>query len=308
MRCVRAGATTVLNLAAGLDARPFRLDLPRDLRWIHADLPPMVDYFRERMQAETPRCDLEYVAVDLREEAPRRELFARVAGLGPTLVITEGLLLYLPEPAVAGLARELHDSARPRWWLTDLASPRLLKMLEKRWSPTLQAGNAPFVFGPAEGSAWFAPFGWRELEWRSTFGESLRINRTLRGGALFWRCMDRLQPRARREAGQRMSGILLLGNNDDPASTRSVKPCCPPEAASRHMDSARERGDQTRRHDRHAARGCSWRRHLPASAAPCDETGRQAGGRPPSRAPAMPMPPHRPRDRRRPARRCPASR
>ena len=216
LRCVRAGATTVLNLAAGLDARPFRLELPATLRWIHADLPPMVDYFRERMQAETPRCELEYAAVDLREEAPRRELFARVAGLGPTLVITEGLLLYLPEPAVAGLARELHDSAQPRWWLTDLASPRLLKMLEKRWSPKLQAGNAPFVFGPAEGSAWFAPFGLRELEWRSTFGESLRINRTLRGGAWFWRGMDRLQPRARREAGHRMSGILLLGNNDDP--------------------------------------------------------------------------------------------
>ena len=218
-RCVRAGAKTVLNLAAGLDARPFRLELPPEMRWIHADLAPMVDYFREHMAAETPRCQLEYAAVHLRVEAPRRELLARVASLGPTLVITEGLLLYLPEPAVAGLAQELHDSARPRWWLTDLASPRLLKMLEKRWSPTLQAGNAPFVFGPAEGSAWFAPFGWRELEWRSTFGESLRIDRTLRGGAWFWRLMDQLQPRARREAGHRMSGILLLGNTDDPGAT-----------------------------------------------------------------------------------------
>src|SRR5690348_16508298 len=28
LRCVQAGAKTVLNLAAGLDARPFRLDLP----------------------------------------------------------------------------------------------------------------------------------------------------------------------------------------------------------------------------------------------------------------------------------------
>jgi hypothetical protein len=29
LRCVRQGAATVLNLAAGLDARPYRLDLPR---------------------------------------------------------------------------------------------------------------------------------------------------------------------------------------------------------------------------------------------------------------------------------------
>ena len=35
MRCVQQGAATVLNLAAGLDARPYRLRLPPSLRWIH---------------------------------------------------------------------------------------------------------------------------------------------------------------------------------------------------------------------------------------------------------------------------------
>ena len=218
-RCVHAGARTVLNLAAGLDARPFRLDLPVGLRWIHADMPPMVDYFRERMEGETPTCALEYAALDLREEAPRRALFERAAAQGPVLAITEGLLIYLPEAAVVPLARELHDIARARWWLTDLASPRLLRMLAKRWAPGGLQDNAPFVFGPAEGSAWFEPHGWRELEWRSSFGESLRLGRTLRGGKLFWSLMDRLQPRARRENGHRMSGILLLGNEDDPGAT-----------------------------------------------------------------------------------------
>ena len=37
LRCVQQGATTVLNLAAGLDARPFRLALPSSLRWLHVD-------------------------------------------------------------------------------------------------------------------------------------------------------------------------------------------------------------------------------------------------------------------------------
>ena len=215
LRCVAAGAKTVLNLAAGLDARPFRLDLPQDLRWIHADMPPMVEYFRERMAGETPRCALEYAALDLREEGPRRALFERAAANGPVLAITEGLLIYLPDPAVVPLARELHDVARARWWLTDLASPMLLKMLAKRWAPTGLRDNAPFVFGPAEGSAWFAPHGWRELEWRSSFGESLKLGRTLRGGTLLWKFMDKLQSKARRDAGRRMSGILLMGNSDD---------------------------------------------------------------------------------------------
>ncbi len=40
----RDGVQAVVNLAAGLDARPFRLELPRTLRWIDVDLPAMQDY------------------------------------------------------------------------------------------------------------------------------------------------------------------------------------------------------------------------------------------------------------------------
>jgi methyltransferase (TIGR00027 family) len=39
LRCIARGARTVLNLGAGLDTRPFRLALPRALRWIDVDLP-----------------------------------------------------------------------------------------------------------------------------------------------------------------------------------------------------------------------------------------------------------------------------
>jgi len=39
MRLVKEeGVDTVLNLAAGLDARPYRLDLPRETHWIDVDL------------------------------------------------------------------------------------------------------------------------------------------------------------------------------------------------------------------------------------------------------------------------------
>lgn len=209
LRCVRQGAATVLNLAAGLDARPYRLDLPASLRWYQVDMPAMVDYFREQMAGETPRCALEFVAADLRDADARREVFARAAAHGPVLAITEGLLVYLEAAQVADLARALHDVAQAKWWLTDLASPRLLKMLEKRWSPRLRAGNAPFRFGPAEGTAFFAPHGWREAEFRSTWDEAVRLKRTMRG-AWLWSLLGRLQPRQRREELRRMSGIVLL--------------------------------------------------------------------------------------------------
>jgi len=209
LRCVQQGATTVLNLAAGLDARAYRLALPPTLRWLHIDLPDMVDYFRRHMASETPRCDVEFIAADLRERAVRQQVLAHAAGQGPLLVITEGLLVYLEAENVAELAADLHDIAQARWWLTDLASPRLLKFLEKRWSPKLREGNAPFRFGPAEGTAFFAPFGWEEAEFRSSWTESLRLNRTA-PHAWLWKLLRLLQPRRLREEMVRMSGIVLL--------------------------------------------------------------------------------------------------
>ena len=38
---------TVLNLAAGLDARPWRLKLPSGLRWIDVDLPEILQYKKD---------------------------------------------------------------------------------------------------------------------------------------------------------------------------------------------------------------------------------------------------------------------
>src|SRR5262249_38710240 len=38
---VAQGTDMVVNLAAGLDTRPYRMDLPRSLRWIEVDLPGM---------------------------------------------------------------------------------------------------------------------------------------------------------------------------------------------------------------------------------------------------------------------------
>ncbi|HEU4665109.1 MAG TPA: SAM-dependent methyltransferase [Dokdonella sp.] len=209
LRCAREGAATVLNLAAGLDTRPYRLDLPPTLRWIHVDMPAMVDCFREQMAAETPRCTLEFVAADLRDAAVRRELFTRVAACGPVLAISEGLLIYLDADDVAALSRDLHDVARARWWLFDLASPLLLKFLERRWSPTLRDAGAALRFGPSEGTAFFAPHGWHEQEFRSSWDESLRLGRSARG-AWFLQLLSRLQSRRTRDAYRRMSGIVLL--------------------------------------------------------------------------------------------------
>ena len=96
LRCVQQGAATVLNLAAGLDARAYRLALPPTLRWLHVDLPDMVDYFRAHMASETPRCEVEFIAADLRDaDGATRGLRPAPPNTARYWSITEGLLIYL---------------------------------------------------------------------------------------------------------------------------------------------------------------------------------------------------------------------
>jgi methyltransferase (TIGR00027 family) len=205
----RDGVRTVANLAAGLDARPYRLDLPRSLRWIDVDLPDVQNYKRDALSGETPRCALEWVPADLADAAQRRTVLQLVAaGPGPALAITEGLLIYLGSDQVAELARDLHACRPVSWWLTDLASPRLLKLMARTWGRSVEQG-APFRFAPAEGTAFFAPAGWREAEFRSMWDESLRLKRSMRFAG-FWNLVGKLYPKKTREEMRRMSGIVLL--------------------------------------------------------------------------------------------------
>jgi methyltransferase (TIGR00027 family) len=204
------GVDTVLNLAAGLDARPYRLPLPASLTWLDADLPPLLDYKEAQLAGDHPVCRLELLRVDLTNAAARRVALAQAgAGAGTGLAITEGLLVYLTPGEVAALARDLYAEPAFRFWLIDLGSPRLLRMLERSWGKALETGSAPMRFAPAEGTAFFAPLGWHEVEFRSTFEESIRLGRTIRFARLFG-LLARLYPRRKQEEMRRMSGIVLL--------------------------------------------------------------------------------------------------
>jgi len=206
----RDGVGTVLNLAAGLDTRPYRLPLPPALRWVEADFPDVIAYKQEQLARQRPACALERVGIDLTDLAGRRALFERLgAAAHRVLVVSEGLLIYLTPDAVASLAVDLAVPPSFRLWLMDLASPRLLKMMEKSWGQAVAAGNAPFLFAPPQGTPFFEPHGWREAEYRSMWEESLRLKRTM-PLAWLWSLIGRLYPKSKREQFRRMSGIVLL--------------------------------------------------------------------------------------------------
>jgi methyltransferase (TIGR00027 family) len=210
LRCIAEGADAVLNLAAGLDARPFRMDLPPSLRWIEVDFPDVLAYKREQLAGERPCCKLEHKPADLTDPAQRRAVLAKVgASARRVLVVSEGLLIYLAPEQVAALADDLHAQSSFQWWLIDLASPQLLQWMSKSWGKAVSRGNADFKFAPAENTAFFAPHGWKEKEYRAAFTDALRLKRAPRISWL-WRILGLLQTPKRRKAFARFSGNVLL--------------------------------------------------------------------------------------------------
>lgn len=201
----------VLNLAAGLDMRPYRLTLPSELRWIEVDLPEMIEYKTEMVGNEKPRCQLERVNMDLADAAERRKLFARInAGARRTFVITEGLLAYLNEQQVAALADDLHQADRFLYWVTDLASPKVRQMTQKHWGKQLDAARAPLQFAPAAAEDFFVPYGWKAAEFHDFYGASVKFNRPMPGASMIavWK---RLMPRhTEKMMKQWRSGVVLL--------------------------------------------------------------------------------------------------
>jgi methyltransferase (TIGR00027 family) len=201
---------TVVNLAAGLCARPWRLALPSSLRWVDVDFPDILAYKAGIIGDAPPNCRYEQQPADLTDDAARTALFARLGAESKrTLVVTEGLIIYLTAEQVSALARGLHDTSSFGWWLTDLAHPRLLKMMNRSWKKGVATGGARFQFAPAEGAKWFLPHGWREAEFRSSGEEAQRLGREMKG-MWFWRLIGRLYPKRIQDEFRRMAGYLLL--------------------------------------------------------------------------------------------------
>jgi len=175
-RCLDAGADTVVNLAAGMDARPYRMKLPASLRWIEVDLPEIVDEKDRVLADETPACGLERVRLDLADVTARRALFARIGAESKhAVVVCEGLLIYLAAEQVATLARDIAAVPAFRSWIVDVCSPGLLRMLQKAYAKELE--RAPGVWAPEEGPAYFAQFGWKVVDVQSMLKSAARIGR-----------------------------------------------------------------------------------------------------------------------------------
>jgi methyltransferase (TIGR00027 family) len=174
---ISEGVDTVVNLGAGLDARPYRMDLPESLRWIEADYSKMIEFKQSRLASETPKCKLQRVAIDLADLSARRQFLAGVDGrANKVLILTEGLVPYLSVEEAGSLADDLKSMAHVRYWIADYLSPLVIKF-RQRGGIAKKTKNAPFKFKPTDWFAFFREHGWQPKEIRYLVEEGDRLNR-----------------------------------------------------------------------------------------------------------------------------------
>jgi methyltransferase (TIGR00027 family) len=210
MQAIRDGADTVLNLAAGLDTRPYRLSLPPGIRWVEVDFPEMIVYKESKLADASPQCKLERIALDLTDRAARHRLFSLISAESrQVLVITEGLLIYLTHDDVAALAEDLHATLHFRWWIADVLTPELFDWLLKRQFKTFATGSVRMHFAPPGGVAYFERFGWHAHTVRKMTVESRRLKRQMPRAWLF-RLLGALSPKRVREQYSKFESYFLL--------------------------------------------------------------------------------------------------
>ncbi len=96
-----AGIRQAVILAAGLDARAYRLPWPDGTTVYELDQPEVIE-FKTRTLTElgaTPKADRRTIAIDLREDWPKALRDSGFDPSQPTAWIAEGLLIYLPPQA-----------------------------------------------------------------------------------------------------------------------------------------------------------------------------------------------------------------
>lgn len=204
---VERGADLVVNLAAGLDARPYRMALPGRLVWVEIDLPDLLAYKEEALRDAKPSCAVERIALDLADRTARQSVFERLGGRAKqALVVTEGLLIYLTAEENGALADDLAAPPAFRRWALDLVSPGLLRMVRKKMSAELDRAGAPLKFGPPEGPGFFEPHGWRPVEVASL----LQTARTLDRLSPWMRILAMLPESSGAQGSRPWGGVCLL--------------------------------------------------------------------------------------------------
>ncbi|HKI42639.1 MAG TPA: SAM-dependent methyltransferase, partial [Mycobacterium sp.] len=115
LNAARDGVRQAVILAAGLDARAYRLNWPSGSVVYEVDQPKVVEFKSAAMQnlGATPTVDRRTVSIDLREDWPAALRRSGFDATQPTAWSAEGLLMYLPPEAQDRLFDNITELSAP---------------------------------------------------------------------------------------------------------------------------------------------------------------------------------------------------
>jgi methyltransferase (TIGR00027 family) len=116
VNAIQSGIRQFAILAAGMDARAFRLEWPEDATVFEVERPDVLSYKETVLNSMDAKAVAKRIVVecDLRDDFRRALRSAGFLESKPTLFITEGLLPYLPnEETVLGLLTSIAGIATP---------------------------------------------------------------------------------------------------------------------------------------------------------------------------------------------------
>jgi methyltransferase (TIGR00027 family) len=173
------GIDTVINLGAGLDTRPYRMKLPKELRWIEIDFPHTINYKSEVLKSETPVCKLELIAADLSQRAERKQLFWNLSReTKNALVIAEGVIWYLTNTQAKELAEDIFIIPSFHYWIMDYAQGKGRRNKQSE-DVAKNLTNAPWLFTENDPLNYFGEVGWKTKENIFILDEADRIGRKM---------------------------------------------------------------------------------------------------------------------------------
>jgi methyltransferase (TIGR00027 family) len=173
---ISSGIDTVINLGAGMDTRPYRMDLPPSLHWVEVDHPSLIESKNAQLSTEVPVCSIERVGLDLADRDARRGLFDRIWTTSTmAMVLTEGVLGDLSVDEAGALADDLRAQPGCESWVIDYFSPRLIRAYQKHQPHP----KVPVRFDPPSWETFFTEHGWRIKEIRFLGEESERLHRPI---------------------------------------------------------------------------------------------------------------------------------
>ena len=172
-RASDVGVRQVVILAAGLDARAYRLPWPDGTVVYELDQPQVLEFKREALAelGDAPLAERREVAVDLRDDWPQALKASGFDPSRPSAWIAEGLLIYLPAAAQQQLFAGIDELASPgSWAAVEEGRPMPQAVFEAKQQEERDAGEQGTFFTLtyneqiAPAAEWFGTRGWSAEE------------------------------------------------------------------------------------------------------------------------------------------------